>query len=915
MTGLKNTETVSSRNGVLTATDTNKNLAMTSKKWPVYFAAFLLPMGLMWLIYIAMEVWPLGQNSVLVLDLNGQYVYFFEELRNKIVNGGSLLYSWSRSLGGEFLGIFAYYIASPFSIITVLFPKSMMTEALLAIILLKVGSCGLTMSVYLSKSFPGPRINTVIFSTMYAVCSYAVVQAHNTMWIDEMIFLPLLVMGIEQLITKRRFILFTSSLAFCAMTNFYIGYMMCIFTFLYFFYFYFAHNSNFDNNFYEEKNHFIKSVARIAFFAVIGLAIAAVVLYPAYTSLTFGKSEFSDPKYDFVQKFDFLDMSAKLFPGSYDTVRPEGLPFLYTGTLTLILLPVYFFSSRIKAREKIFSGLLIAVIVLSFNGSTADLVWHGFQKPNWLNYRYSFMLCFFFLVLAYKAFRDIETINYRYIIGSCALLGLLILVIQKQDYEWLKDLTCVWMSLACLAVYIIVLHPVNKKYMMSNARLILIIVVCLELFISGLLDEIALDEDVVYSSRTSYRNYMQQLQPAVDFIHGYDDEKFNDPFYRMEKTTHRKTNDSMALGFYGISNSTSTLNTSVIDFLNKLGYSSKSHWTKYLGGSPVADSILGIKYVIYPQTNSNMFYEQIYKNEDDSLYGYYNPYALPVAYGVNEDIYGVDAADYKTPFEYTNALVTAMLGRNEDVELFKKLKVDDLTYDNVEVTFTTGHKKYTATDTGRTGQLVFEFVAESGDEVFCFFPSDYKREVTLRLNGQDMGTFFANETYRIVSLGIQQPGTEMRLVMALSEDNLYLASGVDYFYYLDSALFSEIMPLLNQALLEVKSFRDTEINGNINIPEGMTTLFTSIPYDEGWQVYVDGIRTDISKSLGSLLAVDLAQGEHEIRFRYLPRCFTTGLFISAAGLTIFTTVIILDGFKKTRKKRRLTEIAQKQTGN
>lgn len=70
---------------------------------------------------------------------------------------------------------------------------------------------------------------------------------------------------------------------------------------------------------------------------------------------------------------------------------------------------------------------------------------------------------------------------------------------------------------------------------------------------------------------------------------------FGSEFYRMEKTSHRKTNDAMALGMYGISNSTSTLNASVIDLLQKLGFSSKSHWTKYLGGTPVSDSLLGIK--------------------------------------------------------------------------------------------------------------------------------------------------------------------------------------------------------------------------------------------------------------------------------------------------------------------------------
>ena len=43
---------------------------------------FSLPALIMFIIYVCMQVYPIGQESVLVLDLNGQYVYFFEELKN-----------------------------------------------------------------------------------------------------------------------------------------------------------------------------------------------------------------------------------------------------------------------------------------------------------------------------------------------------------------------------------------------------------------------------------------------------------------------------------------------------------------------------------------------------------------------------------------------------------------------------------------------------------------------------------------------------------------------------------------------------------------------------------------------------------------------------------------------------------------
>ena len=187
--------------------------------------AFVLPALIMWMIYIAMEVYPFGTSSVLVLDLNGQYVYFFEDLRKKVLEGGTFLYTWTRSMGGEFMGIFAYYLASPFSFLIALFPENHITEGLLLIILLKTGSMGASMAYYLNESRPTKKLNILIFSTCYALSSYAVVMANNTMWIDNLILLPLVALGIERLITKKQFKLFVFSLSMALLTSFYIGYM------------------------------------------------------------------------------------------------------------------------------------------------------------------------------------------------------------------------------------------------------------------------------------------------------------------------------------------------------------------------------------------------------------------------------------------------------------------------------------------------------------------------------------------------------------------------------------------------------------------------------------------------------------------------------------------------------------------
>ena len=85
---------------------------LTTSEYIYLSAAFLLPFTIMLGIYACMQIQPFGNNSVLMLDLQAQYIYYYEEIRSLLTEGGSFLYSWKRPLGGEFMGIVAYYGAS-----------------------------------------------------------------------------------------------------------------------------------------------------------------------------------------------------------------------------------------------------------------------------------------------------------------------------------------------------------------------------------------------------------------------------------------------------------------------------------------------------------------------------------------------------------------------------------------------------------------------------------------------------------------------------------------------------------------------------------------------------------------------------------------------------------------------------------
>lgn len=906
-------------------------------------AAFLLPIIINAIIFIIKGVYPFGDKSVLVLDLNGQYVYFFEAMRDVFQGTASPFYSWYRALGGEFSGIYAYYVASPFSFLSIFFPENGITEFLWVMTLLKVGSSGFTFAYYLYKSRPSKPLNMIIFSTCYALSSYAIVQANNTMWIDALIYLPIIMLGIENIVNRGRYMMYCGFLALCFIANFYIGWMVAIFSTLYFFYYYIAKYpmKNFERFFYAFYKWLI--------FSVVAAMIAAVIILPTYYSLQFGKSSFQNPSYAFEPKFDFIKVFTQMLPFSYDTVRPNGLPFIYSGMICLLLLPVYFATGKIKGREKISSGLILAVMVLSFTATTIDIFWHGLQKPNWLNYRYSFMFIFLVVVFAYEAFRHLTEKSYRTVLGVGGVIGVLLLVVQAlpdeyftidrasgKAFQFISDKTyTIWVSIICLGLILAALWGVCKKK--QGASVILCVIVCLELFANGIYDVYQLHDDVYYSSRTSYVTFMERWSGIVRSVQEQDD-----TLYRMEKTIHRKVNDNMALQMRGITHSTSTLNKSVINLLFKLGYASKSHWSRYVDGNVVNDSLLGIKYLISNKENAPSQYDLLLSEIDpttfdaetpDMLYAYINKYALPMMYGVNENLldYKLDD-DYSAP-DILDHIVSAMLGH--DVDMYQVLVEgdSDFQYSGVEKRSAGLHRKWATTD-GSTGTLYITFTVPKDGECYFHLPSAYPRDTLVRVktvNSEGVSgntisfSYLTNETHTMHCLGTFSEGDTVTLEVVLKDSggSLYYYKDCGYVYYFDEEVFEEAFSELRESVVDITDFSDTKVSGTINAQEGDTLVFTSIPYDEGWTVKVDGKKVKLyeeettdkdgtvhtsNKSLDSLLCFEVPEGEHTIELTFTPQGFKIGGIACIIGLGLWGWFGLKAYSERKKRKKRMLAV-------
>ena len=886
-----------------------------SKLAKTLLLCFAAPFFAMIVIYCCLQVWPTGEHAVLVLDLNAQYVFYFEELRDIILSGDSIIYSFGRALGGEFLGMFAYYLSSPFSLLVALFPKEYMTEVMYAMLVIKTGMCGLTFGYYLTKKRTLHPAYTVMFSMMYALSSYMVVLQHNVMWVDNVMLFPLILLGVDALICHGKYKLFVFSLVYSVMSNFYIGYMTCFFVLVWFFIRYYMLSR-------EEKNptgsrcHFIKSLIRIGFWSLVAILISAIIILPVYYSLSFGKLEFSDPNYEPKQLFEFLDLLTKAFFGSYDTVRPAGMPFIYCGTLALILAPLYFFSKDIPSRRKVGYAVMLLFLVVGFNFNIMDFVWHGFQRPNWMNSRFAYMFVGLVLIMASAVMDKLGKIGSTAVKVSAAAWCAMLLILSKLGYENLPDFLAVWAGIGLFFLFAMLLPDCVRIARGPSAKRIasgaLIVIVTVELIGNGVAMLYSLDKDVTYTTRAAYRELIDKYEPAVELMEELDD----DTFYRAEKLYHRKKNDNFALGLNGLSNSTSTLNARAIELLQQFGYASDSHWSMYSGATPVTDAIFGINYVLADETAKKPVMDYIHDlydlvgTSDTGIDLYENPYSLSIAFAVTDDVLEYDlpvtgedeSKTYVDPFEYMNRLLSAMTG--EEIEVWTACDVVDKSTSGTNTLNVAGYWAYSKNGAS-SSYLSYTVDITEDKPVYVYFPTEYPRKATLRLNNADIGDYGKDESFSIRELGTFEVGEQINLKVFLGDEKIYFRKYVNFFYYFNEEAFEYAMELLSDGTMTAYSERDDRVYGTIIVPENSSVIFTTIPYDEGWKVTIDREEAETVAVLNdTLLAVKAEPGEHEIVFEYKPDCVKYGLILTFTGLGIFVLACLADFIVKRMRARK-----------
>ena len=322
--------------------------------WQFVFLGFLIPLLVMTFVMMVMQIAPFGPFDVLVSDCDAQYIDRITGFRNMVFEGKSYFYTWSQIQGST---PFAFIGVDPFYIFYLLVSEQNVVDMVTLVIILKIALSGATAAYYFKFTFKRNDLSVSIFAWCYALMGYVVAYHFLLSFENSVIILPLILVGIEKILrSKKNYGYLATFLTLSCIMDYYFAYMTGIYAFIYFCYRYATLSDQYNiKDFACKFIRFIKA-------PIVALGCSAVVLLPIFSIVTSRDGLFEESSLKMYLRYDLVELISKLFIGSYDTVLPDGFPYIYCGMLVLVLIGFYFCSNVVTYKEKLISFILLLFI-------------------------------------------------------------------------------------------------------------------------------------------------------------------------------------------------------------------------------------------------------------------------------------------------------------------------------------------------------------------------------------------------------------------------------------------------------------------------------------------------------------------------------------------------------------------------
>lgn len=406
--------------------------------------SFLIVSGLIGLVYYVLRLEPFGVKAVTIDDAKIQYIDFFTYLVDVLNGVRTPVYDFSNLLGGNTIGAFSYYLTSPFNLLLLFFGKEGVYQFFDIAVLLKLGTAAATFAWYLQRRFSDRilPVFVVALSMGYGMMQYCIQQSSNIMWLDGVYMLPLVLLGVYEVVHRKSVWRLALAVALTIYFNWYIAGVSCLFSGIWFvFEFFFREgeergvragkstaqssqegpapsggmggkrvNALEEREGEEERTEreyrrsgekkggwlagftdFFLSFCRYVWGMGLGVALSALLFLPVISAMRQGTGQYDEVKFLMEMRGDFLSVVRGYVIG---TVSERGFAALFCGGIAVTAAAALIFSGGFRLRQKAAFLGLAGICFLMLHWEPAMLAFSLLKRADSYWYRYGYLIGF-----------------------------------------------------------------------------------------------------------------------------------------------------------------------------------------------------------------------------------------------------------------------------------------------------------------------------------------------------------------------------------------------------------------------------------------------------------------------------------------------------------------------------------------
>ena len=871
-----------------------------------------------------------------------------------------LTYSFKLGLGKNLAGTIGYYLASPFNLICLILDESQIDIAVLMIISSKLSLASGFMCFFLEKRFDDKKtLWPVLLGIMYAYSSYARIYIFNIMWLDGFMLLPLILYFTEKFIEKRKYTALIILFLSLFITNYYIAYMAGISCFLYLCVRMFEKKVPIK----EAAGICVRYVLTAVFTAMI---TAALLVPVGLDTIKNSDQTLNSYNYSLIMHTPISFIHSFLLgePRDFDLLS-GNYPFFFISLSVTIMLLVYIFSPVFNGREKKTHIFCVLGVLLSTFIFQIDKAWQAFDEPNWFWHRQVFAFLPLFLIITYRVLMKIKDVARKDILKVMLILYLLVVIdfsigAINGNREMLEyNLALITAYSAILIGYGLKTWPQQLKDMPKMLSPLLVGIICFELTFVGngmsssidamtLRKGSAIELSNSIKAQSEFGSYARENNTGSGAFRAED---YKSPDYTVEY--YAEHGESFYGNYNGVAFFNSSSNKNAHRFMKQLGflvnYNYFSVWHSY--SNPSVDSFFSVG-SLSSREDLNYYRQEGEDSVGTGLKFYSNDNVLPLAFAANqgasdfdfyrlekdteekdyfalqndwyrslfpdqfvddiyveygEDIVGepkiINAVSFNTHDYVTHRYLISQNGNSNGSAVLGSGSVDPLGQEQSVAKEL--NKKLT--DLYRSNEnapiiVEYEFKAPSDDTLYCSLTTaKILDETDIYVNGVKVSGFSSGRYYStIIDLGTFNEGDDVKVTFWSNKDKgSYLNIRVASF---DNETFSNQFAGIDKTKVKTDAVSDGYVKFNINGLDADETVITTIPVEDGWQLYIDGNPAEYKAYQNAFISFDASSGNHTAELVFTAPGLKTGAMISCAGVVLLAAFLVVDGNISKKKK-------------